>query len=144
MSKPATARDPERLFGDSPLPRYAQLSALFRRRIERGIWSPGSQLPTLESLTAEFGVARVTVRQAINLLAQEGLTDLAGLQAWQRPRLPLSGGDLIAMGLEAGPVVAATMQAVERDWVRAGFPPDMAEVRAMARRHVDQVLRSRA
>jgi GntR family transcriptional regulator len=61
------------LFGDSPVPRYAQLAALFRRRIERGVWPPGAQLPTLESLTSEFGVARVTVRQAIQRLAQEGL-----------------------------------------------------------------------
>ena len=39
------------LFGDSPVPRYAQLAALFRRRIERGVWGPGTQLPTLERLT---------------------------------------------------------------------------------------------
>lgn len=61
------------LFGDSPVPRYAQLAALFRRRIERGVWPPGSQLPTLEHLTSEFGVARVTVRQAVQRLVQEGL-----------------------------------------------------------------------
>jgi GntR family transcriptional regulator len=61
------------VFGDSPLPRYAQLSTLFRRRIERGVWAPGTQLPTLEVLVAEFGVARVTVRQALHVLAREGL-----------------------------------------------------------------------
>jgi GntR family transcriptional regulator len=61
------------LFGDSPVPRYAQLAGLFRRRIERGVWPPGAQLPTLERLTAEFGVARVTVRQAVQRLVQEGL-----------------------------------------------------------------------
>jgi GntR family transcriptional regulator len=61
------------LFGDSPVPRYAQLSALFRRRIERGLWSRGERLPTLQALMAEFGVARVTVRQAIASLAREGL-----------------------------------------------------------------------
>jgi GntR family transcriptional regulator len=61
------------LFDDSPVPRYAQLSALLRRRIERGEWPPGAQLPTLESLMEEFGVARVTVRQAVNLLARDGL-----------------------------------------------------------------------
>lgn len=63
----------DKLFGDSPVPRYAQLAALFRRRIERGVWPPGAQLPTLEHLTAEFGVARVTVRQAVQRLVQEGL-----------------------------------------------------------------------
>ena len=61
------------LFGDSPVPRYAQLAGLFRRCIERGVWPPGAQLPTLERLTAEFGVARVTVRQAVQRLVQEGL-----------------------------------------------------------------------
>ena len=60
-------------FDDGPLPRYAQLSALLRRRIERGMWAAGAQLPTLEALTAEFNVARVTARQAIGLLAREGL-----------------------------------------------------------------------
>jgi GntR family transcriptional regulator len=60
-------------FGDSPVPRYAQLADLFRGRIVRGIWAPGSALPTIEQLTREFDVARVTVRQAINLLAREGL-----------------------------------------------------------------------
>jgi GntR family transcriptional regulator len=68
----AIARD-EGLFGDSPVPRYAQLAALFRRRIERGRWPAGTQLPTLEHLMAEFGVARVTVRQAIGHLSRDGL-----------------------------------------------------------------------
>ena len=67
------ARAGSPLFADSPVPRYAQLSALLRGRIERGQWRPGSQLPTLEGLMSEFGVARVTARQAINLLAREGL-----------------------------------------------------------------------
>lgn len=84
-------------FGDSPIPRYAQLSALFRRRIERGLWPAGERLPTLEALMAEFGVARVTVRQAINTLAREGLvsaqrgrgTFVTGLPA-RRDRLRLA------------------------------------------------------
>jgi GntR family transcriptional regulator len=67
------ARTQAPLLADSPVPRYAQLSELLRRRIERGAWLPGRQLPTLEALMAEFGVARVTVRQAITLLAREGL-----------------------------------------------------------------------
>jgi poly(A) polymerase len=76
------------------------------------------------------------------LLAGETGIDLKALQAWQRPRLAVSGGDLIAMGLEAGPVVAATLQAIERDWAASGFTSDKAAVRALARRHVDQRLRS--
>ena len=60
-------------FLDSPLPRYAQLADLWRQRIARGTWPRGHRLPSLEELMAEFGVARVTVRQAMDLLAREGL-----------------------------------------------------------------------
>lgn len=67
------ARQGDRLFADSPVPRYAQLSTLLRRRVERGEWPPGTQIPTLDALVDEFGVARVTARQAIALLARDGL-----------------------------------------------------------------------
>jgi poly(A) polymerase len=60
---------------------------------------------------------------------------------WKRPRFPLTGGDLIAMGLAPGPVVARTLQGVERAWVAGGFEPDRESVRALARAHVDQALR---
>jgi poly(A) polymerase len=63
------------------------------------------------------------------------------LVGWRRPRLRVGGGDLIAMGLEPGPVVARTLQAIEREWAQAGFPEDLAAQRATARRHVDQALR---
>lgn len=61
------------LFLDSPMPRYHQLADLLRQRIARGTWPTGHRLPSLDELTDEFGVARVTVRQAIDLLAREGL-----------------------------------------------------------------------
>src|SRR6188768_3750632 len=61
------------LFGDSPVPRYAQLADVLRGRIARGLLKRGDQLPTLEELMQEFDVARVTVRQAIELLSREGL-----------------------------------------------------------------------
>ncbi len=61
------------IFGNSPIPRYVQLADLFRQRIARGVWAPGAQLPTLEDLVREFDVARVTVRQAVEVLAREGL-----------------------------------------------------------------------
>lgn len=58
---------------NSPIPRYVQLADLFRQRIARGVWSNGHKLPSLEELTHEFALARVTVRQAVDLLAREGL-----------------------------------------------------------------------
>jgi GntR family transcriptional regulator len=62
-----------RLFRDSPMPRYAQLADVFRQRIARNHWPPGTRLPTLEALMGEFDVARVTVRQAMELLGRDGL-----------------------------------------------------------------------
>lgn len=53
--------------------RYAQLAALFRRRIETGDWSVGARIPTIEALVGDFGVARATVRQALGELETEGL-----------------------------------------------------------------------
>jgi poly(A) polymerase len=61
------------------------------------------------------------------------------LEGWQRPLFPLSGGDLIALGLTPGPSVAATMRAVEQRWVDAGFP-DKTVVDAFAREAVVAVV----
>ncbi len=61
------------LFERSRLPRYAQLADVLRSRIDRGVWSQGSRLPSIDQLIEEFDLARVTVRQAIELLAREGL-----------------------------------------------------------------------
>ena len=41
---------------------------------------------------------------------------------WKPPRLPVSGGSLIARGLVEGPIVARTLRQIEHRWVEAGFP----------------------
>lgn len=69
----APPRPPSRLTHDAAIPLYVQLSDLFRRRIERGEWPVGSQIPSLEQLIVDFGVSRMTLRQAIDVLAREGL-----------------------------------------------------------------------
>ena len=69
-SKP---QSPHPLLGASPLPRYAQVADILRQRIARGVWSKGEMLPSIENLMEEFSVARVTVRQAVRLLSDEGL-----------------------------------------------------------------------
>lgn len=57
----------------SPIPAYVRIADTLRERIERGVWSVNQPLPTLEQLAIEFDVARVTARQAIQLLTGEGL-----------------------------------------------------------------------
>lgn len=54
-------------------PRYVQVASTLRRRIQEGHWGVGDKIATLEELESEFRVARVTVRQAIELLQSEGL-----------------------------------------------------------------------
>lgn len=58
---------------DSRVPRYLQVASVLRRRIRDGHWLVGDKIATLEELEREFNVARVTVRQAIDLLQGEGL-----------------------------------------------------------------------
>lgn len=59
----------------SDVARYIQLSTLFRRRIEQGVWKPGERLPTVEGLAADCGVARATIRQAMDALEADGLIE---------------------------------------------------------------------
>lgn len=66
-------RSTGQLFGRSPVPLYAQLAELLRQRIARGVWRIGQKVPSIESIVSEFEVARVTVRQAVALLQDEGL-----------------------------------------------------------------------
>jgi GntR family transcriptional regulator len=60
-------------FRMSQIPLYIQVATTLRRRIEEGHWAPGGKISTLEELQEEFEVARVTVRQAVDLLQKEGL-----------------------------------------------------------------------
>jgi poly(A) polymerase len=98
-----------------------------------------------ESDGPELLAYRLGAEEAVDriLLGDGDAGAVAALAGWQRPRLRVGGGDLIAMGLEAGPVVARTLQSIEREWAGAGFPPEAAAQRAIARRHVDQALRER-
>ena len=60
-------------YARSRVPLYIQVASALRRRIETGDWQVGQQISTLEELEREFEVARVTVRQAVELLQSEGL-----------------------------------------------------------------------
>jgi GntR family transcriptional regulator len=54
-------------------PRYHQVRAALRRRIESGAWRAGEQIPPEPVLMQEFGVSRGTVRQAIDTLVRQGM-----------------------------------------------------------------------
>jgi GntR family transcriptional regulator len=64
-----------RIFDRSRAPLYVQVAAVMRQRIDSGQWAEGEKISTLEELEKEFAVARVTIRQGIDLLRKDGLLD---------------------------------------------------------------------
>jgi poly(A) polymerase len=115
-----------------------RLSKKAGKRLEAAA-SRGGETPREPALLAY----RIGAEEAVDriLLGDGDPRAVKALAGWQRPRLLVGGGDLIAMGLEPGPAVARTLRAIERDWSEAGFAADKAGQKALARRHVDQLLR---
>lgn len=56
-----------------PVTLYAQVASILRDRIMSGKWKSGENIPTLDELSKQLSVARVTVRQAVQILSSEGL-----------------------------------------------------------------------
>ncbi|MEQ8701933.1 MAG: GntR family transcriptional regulator [Bauldia litoralis] len=55
------------------VPRYRQIEAILRDKIWTGELGPGDQVPTEDDLTRLFSVSRATVRQALQILENDGL-----------------------------------------------------------------------
>ncbi len=62
----------EALNPNGPWPLYHQLLLLLQEQLSRGVWKPGSKLPTEEELCRQFNVSRTTVRHALARLEQAG------------------------------------------------------------------------
>ena len=57
-------------------PVYLQIAAILRAAIERGDYPPGRPVPSESRLMQEHGVARLTARKAVRVLADEGLVEV--------------------------------------------------------------------
>jgi GntR family transcriptional regulator len=57
----------------SKLPLYYQLYEILSGKIERRDWVPGDMIPPESRLSEEYQVSRITVRQVLDMLANEGL-----------------------------------------------------------------------
>ena len=55
----------------SPEPLYRQVASILRERIASGDIT--SRLPSLKTITQEYGVSHVTAEKAVALLREEGL-----------------------------------------------------------------------
>lgn len=61
------------LVHDSVVALYVQLANCLSDAIYQGEYKPGDKLPSENSLCKQYGVSRITVRQALNLLIQQNL-----------------------------------------------------------------------
>ena len=55
-----------------PIPLYYQLVELLREQIQSGDLKPGDRLPSERELSEQVGISRMTVRQAVAFLSQDG------------------------------------------------------------------------
>ena len=100
----------------SPLPIYYQLEQGIKEMIEKGQLKPGEMIPSERELAETYDISRMTVRQAINNLVNDGYlvrkrgkgTFVAAMKIEQ----PLKGltsfsEDMRARGMEPGTTVLA-------------------------------------
>src|SRR3989304_662154 len=99
---------PESLLADQFVPYYFQIANLLRRRIELGDLAPGMKLPNEHELAGLFGVSKMPVRQALSLLASEGLL----------PRRPVQG-NIVAGNLKKPKMLKLT--GIIEDYVIQGM-----------------------
>ncbi len=109
-----------------PLPKYHQIYLVLREQLQEGRFSDG--LPGELALAGQFGVARVTVRKALEQLAGEGLIERArgrgtvprakarGAENGSRAQLTGLLDNLVSMGLQT------KVQVVACDTVPASEP----------------------
>lgn len=60
-------------FASEEVPLYYQLGSLLREKILSGEFPVDARIPTEAELVGEYGVSRITVRQALSALEKEGL-----------------------------------------------------------------------
>ncbi len=89
-------------------PKYLRIHAELQDRITSGQWPAGTSLPAQRDLAAEFGVSIMTLRQALQLLADDGLiaarhgsgTYVAARYEYDLGHLRSFAADLAAQGAE--------------------------------------------
>jgi GntR family transcriptional regulator len=124
-------------FVTDEVPLYYQLSTLIKEQILSGRYGPGDRLPTEAELVADYGVSRITVRQALKALETEELirreagrgTFVTGIRHLpEQLQMPGTLDDLITMGLATSVKlldlhrVAATREDAEAFGIEIGEP----------------------
>ncbi|HQE93559.1 MAG TPA: GntR family transcriptional regulator [Anaerolineae bacterium] len=64
-----------RVDADDPLPRYYQVYVSLEERIRSGEFKPGEALPSERQLVLDYGVSRITIVKALDLLVRDDLVE---------------------------------------------------------------------
>ena len=122
-------------------PKYLRIYTELRDRIIGGQWPAGSSLPSQRELADEFGVSMMTLRQALQLLADEGLVGTRhGLGTYVAPRFAHDLGhlrsfasDLATQGADVTTRLldAAAVAPPEAVGARLGGPAEVLRLRRL-------------
>jgi GntR family transcriptional regulator len=122
-------------------PKYLRIHAELRDRITTGQWPAGTSLPAQRELAAEFGVSIMTLRQALQLLADDGLiaarhgsgTYVAARYDYDLGHLRSFAADLAAQGAEISTRLLATeiITPPEEVGARLGSPGQVLRLRRL-------------
>jgi len=61
---------------ESAVPPYRQVADLIEARIRSGELAPGARVPSITTLSQEYGIAKGTARRALGELADRGLIEV--------------------------------------------------------------------
>jgi tRNA nucleotidyltransferase/poly(A) polymerase len=86
----------------------------------------GDRQALQDRLRLSLASARVRASQEAAALAEAGgyLRLLRFLDGWEKPVFPVKGGDLVSLGMTAGPDMGAALAKLEAEWVEGGFRED--------------------
>lgn len=140
MSKSQAGADPRLdvliLDAQAPTPLYLQLAGMLGEQIRVGEWKAGEALPAERQLCSSLGISRVTLRQAVDALVEQGLVSRrqgAGTFVTSHIQHQLSGlasfsETLRVKGYEPGTrwLERRVRPAVGEEILRLGLSPDAA------------------
>lgn len=85
----------------------------------------------LYALGAEAVIARLRLDEAEGL--GDAGADIQAARIWTRPRFPVGGKDLAALGVEPGPRIGEILAQLEAEWIDSGFTLERAALLERAR-----------
>src|SRR5258706_15591083 len=100
---------------NDPLPRYYQVYTFLLDRIQSGEFQPASAIPTERELSEEYGVSRITVIKALDMLERDGVV----VRHQGRGSFVASSGELAGMANSqvVSPTLAFVSFALEHPYI---------------------------